>query len=155
MAKLRKNKICRWCSKVVLVVFIGQDVGEICVCTASTVGSSPDSASVHATLELIVTSKSDTNIFGTRSTVVAQVLAAKWHDYSDEAIQTANSNLWASDSPADVHGYPYHTALCILSSALHNLSRVRMELEEERRVLKEKEGARHERGDALLGASAL
>ena len=128
MAKLRKNKICGWCSKVVLVVFIGQDVGEIHVCTASTVSSSPNSTSVHATLELIVTSESDTNILGTRSAVVAQVLAAKLHNYSDEAIQMANSNLGASDSPTDVHGHPYHTALCILSSALRS---------EERRVGKE------------------
>ena len=113
-------------------------------------GSSRDSASVRTTLELIVTSESDTNIFGTRPAVAAQVLAAKWHDYSDEAIQMTISNLGASDSPADVHGHPYHTALRILSSALHNLSWVRVELEEERRVLKDKEGTWHERVDALL-----
>ena len=114
------------------------------------VGSSRDSAPVHATPELVVTSESDTNVFGTRSAVAAQVLAVKWHDYSDEAIQTTISNLGASDSPADVHGHPYHTALRVLSSALHNLSRVRVELEEERRVLKDKEGAQRERADALL-----
>ena len=113
-------------------------------------GFSCDSASVHATLEFIVTSKLDTNIFGTRPAVTAQVLTAKWHDYSDEAIQTTISNLGASDSPANVHGHPYHTALRTLSSALHNLSWVRVELEEERRVLKDKEGAWHERADALL-----
>jgi len=111
------------------------------------VSSSRDSASIHAAPELIVTSESDTNVFGTRSAVATQVLAAKWHEYSDEAIQTTISNLGAS---ADVHGHPYHTAIRVLSSALHNLSRVRAELEEERRVLKEKEGARRERADALL-----
>ena len=113
-------------------------------------GSSHDSASVCATLELIVTSKSDTNILRTRPAVAAQVLTAKWYNYSDEAIQTTISNLGASDSPADIHGHPYHTTFHILLSALHNLSWVRVELEEERRVLKDKEGAWRERADALL-----
>ena len=115
-----------------------------------TASSSHNSASVHTTLELIVTSELDTNVFGTRPAVTAQVLTAKWHNYSDEAIQMTISNLGASDSPANVHGHPYHTTLRILSSALHNLSWVRVELEEERRVLKDKEGTWRERVDALL-----
>lgn len=84
------------------------------------------------------------------SAAAAQVLAHKWHEYSDEAIQSAIAQLSAADSPADADPHPYHTALRILSSALHNLSRARLELEEDRRLLQERQRADRIRGETLL-----
>jgi small G protein signaling modulator 3 len=86
----------------------------------------------------------DTQAYGT---VTSQIITTKWHTYSDEAIQTAISKFSASESPADAPDYPYHTTLRILSSAVHNLSRVRLELEDTRKVLYEKELARRKRAD--------
>ncbi|KAJ7595099.1 rab-GTPase-TBC domain-containing protein [Mycena floridula] len=80
----------------------------------------------------------------------SQVLAIKWHEYSDEAIQAAISTLSASESPAEISSNPYHSALRVLSSALHNLSKVRLELEESRKVLQQKEVARRSRADELV-----
>ncbi|KAF8896638.1 rab-GTPase-TBC domain-containing protein [Infundibulicybe gibba] len=80
----------------------------------------------------------------------AQVLATKWHDYSDDAIQSAISNLSTSESPANAPDQPYHSALRVLSSALHNLTRARMDLEEGRKVLQEKEVARRRRAQDLI-----
>lgn len=82
-------------------------------------------------------------------TLTTQVLATRWHEYSDEAIQTAVSKLSASDSPA-VSSNPYHLALRSLSLALSNLSRARAELEEQRRKLQEREEERRRRADDLL-----
>ncbi|KAG5650789.1 hypothetical protein H0H81_011040, partial [Sphagnurus paluster] len=119
-----------------------------------TVGSSHDSASPASRAsgfrnpDVLVTSELDTELYGPG--VTTQVLTTKWHECSDDAIQSAISNISVSDSPADVSSHPYHTALRVLSSALHNLSRVRVELEENRKVLQEKEIARRERADALL-----
>lgn len=81
------------------------------------------------------------------SSITAQVLATKWHEYSDEAIQSAISTFSVSESPAEVSSHPYHSALRVLSS---HLSRVRMELEESRRKLMEKEGARRSNADELM-----
>lgn len=97
------------------------------------------------TPEVHITAESDVD--GIDPTVSAQVLATKWHTYSDEAIQATISQLGASDSPADTPSHPYHTALRVLSS---NLSRARLELEETRRILREKEVAKKKRADALL-----
>ncbi|KAG2107199.1 rab-GTPase-TBC domain-containing protein [Suillus discolor] len=82
--------------------------------------------------------------------VTAQVLANKWHEYSDEAIQAAISRFTVAESPSDVDTHPYHTALRVLSSTLHSLSRARIELEEHRKLLEEKEAARKERAETLL-----
>lgn len=82
--------------------------------------------------------------------VTTQVLANKWHEYSDEAIQAAISRLVVAESPSDVDTHPYHTALRVLSSALHSLSRARIELEEHRKLLQEKEAERKERAETLL-----
>ncbi|KAG6901710.1 hypothetical protein C0995_008872 [Termitomyces sp. Mi166 len=117
------------------------------------VGSSRDSISSprHSSLvnpDVIVTSDEDGEIY--RAGITGQVLATKWHEYSDDAIHSAISHIGGIDSPAEVIDHTYHTALRILSSALHNLSRVRIELEENRRLLQEKEIARRERADALL-----
>ena len=84
------------------------------------------------------------------SPAAAQVLAHKWHEYSDEAIQSAIAHLTAVASPSDADLHPYHTALRILSSTLHNLSRVRLELEESRKLLEEKQKAGRQRAETLL-----
>ncbi|KAG1845291.1 rab-GTPase-TBC domain-containing protein [Suillus subalutaceus] len=84
------------------------------------------------------------------SSVATQVLANKWHEYSDEAIQAAISRFTVAESPSDVDTHPYHTALRVLSSTLHSLSRARIELEEHRKLLQEKEAARKERAENLL-----
>ncbi|KAG6852843.1 hypothetical protein C0991_008662, partial [Blastosporella zonata] len=94
--------------------------------------------------DVIVTSDSDGEMYG--AAVTTQVLSTKWHECTDDAIESAISNI----SPAETSSHPYHAALRVLSSALHNLSRVRVELEENRRVLQEKEIARRERADALM-----
>jgi len=84
------------------------------------------------------------------TSVTTQVLANRWHEYSDEAIQAAISRLSVSESPSDVDTHPYHTALRVLSSSLHSLSRARIELEEHKILLQEKEAASKERAQALL-----
>ncbi|KAG1738405.1 rab-GTPase-TBC domain-containing protein [Suillus paluster] len=84
------------------------------------------------------------------SSITTQVLANKWHEYSDEAIQAAISRLAVAESPSDVDTHPYHSALRVLSSALHSLSRARIELEEHRKLLQQKEAARKERAESLL-----
>lgn len=86
------------------------------------------------------------------SPVAAHVLAHTWHAYSDEAIQSAIAQLSAVDSPSDTDPHPYHTALRILSSAFHNLSRARRELEQDRRLLEEKQEAGKRRAETLLQA---
>ncbi|KNZ80158.1 TBC domain-containing protein C4G8.04 [Termitomyces sp. J132] len=98
--------------------------------------------------DVIVTSDSDEEVYG--ANITTRVLATKWHKYSDDAIQSAISNIGRVESSAEAVDHPYHTALRILSSALHNLSRARIELEENRRTLQEKEIARRERAEALL-----
>ncbi|KAF9048890.1 rab-GTPase-TBC domain-containing protein [Panaeolus papilionaceus] len=92
----------------------------------------------------------DCDVDGVGAAVTSQVLANKWHTYSDEAIQTSISKLSTSESPANTPNHPYHTALRVLSSAVSNLSRARLELEETRRVLLEKELARRKRAEELL-----
>ncbi|KAF9262424.1 TBC-domain-containing protein [Marasmius fiardii PR-910] len=84
------------------------------------------------------------------SLITSQILATKWHEYSDEAIQSAISNISSSSSPADVSNHPYHGVLRTLSLALSNLSRVRMELEQSRRTLEQKELTRRRRAEELL-----
>ncbi|KAG6918433.1 hypothetical protein DXG01_014613 [Tephrocybe rancida] len=98
--------------------------------------------------DVIVTSDSDGEMYG--AAVTSQVLATKWHECSDDAIQSAISSISGADSSVGVSSHPYHTALRVLSSALLNLSRVRMELEENRRVLQQKELARRGRANALM-----
>ncbi|KAF8813556.1 TBC-domain-containing protein [Phlegmacium glaucopus] len=112
------------------------------------VGSLQDRSLGQPNPEYIVTGEPE--VEGVAPAINSQVLATKWHTYSDEAIQTTISKLSASESPADVPNHPYHTTLRILSSAVHNLSRVRLELEDARRILYEKELARRTRADELL-----
>ncbi|KAK2467249.1 hypothetical protein APHAL10511_000798 [Amanita phalloides] len=77
----------------------------------------------------------------------ARVLMTKWHECSDDAIQSTVSTLTLGDQPID---YPYHAVLRILSAAYHRLASAREELEESRRLLREKEGALGKRTNALL-----
>jgi len=94
----------------------------------------------------------DMDVDGVSSAISSQVLATKWHTCSDDAIQGAIANLSPSDSPADAAGHPYHTALRVLSSAVHNLSRARLELEETRRMLLEKEVEKKKTAEELVKA---
>ncbi|KAG6867253.1 hypothetical protein C0993_005175 [Termitomyces sp. T159_Od127] len=118
------------------------------------VGSSKDSTVSthrHSSLvkpDVIVTSDTHGELYG--AGVRDQVLSTSWHEYSDDAIQSAISSIGGVESSIETTNQPYHTALRILSSALHNLSRVRIELEENRKTLQEKEIARRGRVDALL-----
>ncbi|KAK1235963.1 hypothetical protein PQX77_000789 [Marasmius sp. AFHP31] len=84
------------------------------------------------------------------SSITSQILATKWHEYSDEAIQSAISNISSLSSPADGSNHPYHSVLRTLSLALSNMSRVRVELEERRRILEERELTRRQRAEELL-----
>ncbi|TFY69130.1 hypothetical protein EVG20_g3280 [Dentipellis fragilis] len=87
---------------------------------------------------------------GSAPEATARILATRWHECSDEAIQETIASLSASDSPAVAAGHPYHAALRVLSSATHNLTRIRMELEEARRALVEREVARRQRAEELM-----
>ncbi|KAG6826887.1 hypothetical protein H0H92_014027, partial [Tricholoma furcatifolium] len=98
--------------------------------------------------EVIVTDAEEDHIHG--AAVTEQVLAHKWHEYTDEGIHAAISHLGGPDVPTEVVSDPYNAALRVLSSAVHNLTRVRRELEESRRALVEREGARRERASQLL-----
>ena len=78
-----------------------------------------------------------------------KILGTRWHDYSDDAMRAAVSELASSshDIPIDHPCYPIIRAL---SSTVYNLTRARQELEESRRELMEKEAARKARGKQLL-----
>jgi hypothetical protein len=80
----------------------------------------------------------------------SRILSSPWHDYSDEAIQSAISAISVSESPASVSTHPYHTALRVLSSAVHNLTKIRREMEDSLRVIQEKERARRQRAEELM-----
>ncbi|TFY78596.1 hypothetical protein EWM64_g5421 [Hericium alpestre] len=109
------------------------------------VGSSKDSQdSLSRAAELV------TDDVGLTPEAAANILATPWHDYSDEAVQSAIASLSHSDSPASASGHPYHSALRVLSSATHNLTRIRRELEDARRLLQEKEVARRKRANELM-----
>ena len=81
---------------------------------------------------------------------VSEVLATNWHEYSDDAIQSAISKLSMSESPAHILPHPYDTVIRVLSAAMHKLARIHRELEESRRILLEKEAARKSRADQLM-----
>ena len=110
------------------------------------VGSSKD----HLAANNVARTAGLVTIEGLLPGAASQILATQWHDYSDEAIQSAISAISVSESPASVSGHPYHTALRVLSSAVHNLTKVRREMEENLRVLQEKEYARRQRAHELM-----
>ncbi|KAF8987826.1 rab-GTPase-TBC domain-containing protein [Cyathus striatus] len=78
------------------------------------------------------------------------ILATKWHEYSDEALQSAIANVSKPESPSQAGNHPYHTTIRVLSSALENLTRMRRELEESRMLLLEKEASRRARAEELF-----
>ncbi|KAI0777008.1 rab-GTPase-TBC domain-containing protein [Irpex lacteus] len=80
----------------------------------------------------------------------SDILDTHWHEYSDEDIQSTVSRLASTSSPSDPTNDPYHTTLRVLSSAVHKLSRARVELEEGRRRLMEKEAARRVKATELM-----
>ncbi|KAF8636150.1 hypothetical protein AX17_003753 [Amanita inopinata Kibby_2008] len=80
--------------------------------------------------------------------ISARVLSTKWHECSDDAIHSAISTLGGSIEALD---HPYHTALRILSSAYHKLANATEELEENLRLLREKESALRNRTEVLFG----
>ena len=80
--------------------------------------------------------------------VANKVLTTRWHEYSNESIDSALSALGTLDSSFSDH--PLHDALRTLSSAVHRLSAARAQLEESRRALLEKEASRRARADQLM-----
>ncbi|PFH48478.1 hypothetical protein AMATHDRAFT_81780 [Amanita thiersii Skay4041] len=80
--------------------------------------------------------------------ISSRVLSTMWHECSDNTIHSTISTLGGTSEVLD---HPYHTALRILSSAYHKLASAREELEEDRRLLWEKEIALRRRTEALLG----
>ncbi|TDL25839.1 TBC-domain-containing protein [Rickenella mellea] len=80
----------------------------------------------------------------------SQVLSTKWHDMSDEQIQTEISRFSTAGSPSETPAHPYHSTLRVLSAALDRLSRARIDLEESRKRLEEKERKRREKSQLLL-----
>ncbi|KII84372.1 hypothetical protein PLICRDRAFT_362645 [Plicaturopsis crispa FD-325 SS-3] len=82
--------------------------------------------------------------------VASEVITTKWHAYTDEAIQSSISRLNDLDTRVEAITPPYHTALRVLSLAFDNLSKARVELENNRQMLLEKEAARRARANALM-----
>jgi hypothetical protein len=110
------------------------------------VGSSKDrlsAGSTARTAELVA-------IDGLPTSAASRILSNPWHDYSDEAIQSAISAISVAESPASVSSHPYHTSLRVLSSAVHNLTKIRREMEESLRAIQEKERARKQRAEELM-----
>ena len=110
------------------------------------VGSSKDNLSAGSmarTAELVA-------IDGLPTGAASRILSNPWHDYSDEAIQSAISSISVAESPASVSIHPYHTSLRVLSSAVHNLTKIRREMGESLLVIQEKERARKRRAEELM-----
>ena len=110
------------------------------------VGSSKDNLSAGSmarTAELVA-------IDGLPTGTASRILSNPWHDYSDEAIQSAISSISVAESPASVSTHPYHTSLRVLSSAVHNLTKIRREMGESLLVIQEKERARKRRAEELM-----
>ncbi|KAI5892609.1 TBC-domain-containing protein [Schizophyllum commune H4-8] len=79
-----------------------------------------------------------------------QIVSTRWHEYSDEAIQAAISSFSEAETPAEVSRHPYHPVIRVLSQALHKVTRARVELEENRRLLLEREEERLQRAEDFL-----
>ncbi len=114
------------------------------------VESSSEDAATHAVSKYeILDDSSPERPNGSFSTPSDKILNTRWHEYSNDEMHVAVSQLTASTqgTPADD---PRYSIMRVLSSAVHNLTRARQELEESRRVLLEKEAARKERARQLL-----
>ncbi|KAI0091279.1 rab-GTPase-TBC domain-containing protein [Irpex rosettiformis] len=81
---------------------------------------------------------------------VPEILDIHWHDYSDDGIRSTVPRLFPANSPAEQPIDPYHTTIRVLSSAVHKLSKARIELEEDRRKLMQKDSARRARAAELM-----
>lgn len=86
----------------------------------------------------------------TPPSTAAKILSTKWYSFTDDAIRSAVSTLTTPSSLNDNPEHPCYAIMRVLSSAVHNLTRARQELEESRRNLLEKEAARKERAKQLL-----
>ncbi|CCM04212.1 uncharacterized protein FIBRA_06379 [Fibroporia radiculosa] len=80
----------------------------------------------------------------------SQILRTRWHDMTDDAIESAVHQLGDSVPQSSLPSHPYNAVVRALSSAVYYLSRARRELEEGRKLLQEKEAARRERANQLL-----
>jgi small G protein signaling modulator 3 len=80
--------------------------------------------------------------------VANKVLQTRWHEYTNESIDSALLALETLDTSFSDH--PLHDILRTLSSAVHKLFAARAELEESRRALLEKETSRRARADQLM-----
>ncbi|KAI0363868.1 TBC-domain-containing protein [Pilatotrama ljubarskyi] len=112
------------------------------------VESSSDDVAANATItyDLLDDSLPDKASGPFPPSTASRILAASWHEYSDDAIRNAVSK-YTAEAPSD---HPCYAIMRVLSAAVHNLTRVRQELEENRRALLEKEAARRERVNQLL-----
>lgn len=81
---------------------------------------------------------------------MGRITSTRWHEFSDEAIQSAISGFSVSDSPASVTSHPYHSVIRALSSSYHTLAKTRKQLEEKHRLSLEKEAARKARAEELM-----
>lgn len=80
----------------------------------------------------------------------SDILKTQWHELSDDAVDVALSSFHETTPQSSIPSHPYHSVIRALSSAAQNLSRVRRELEEDRRLLREKEARRRERAEHLI-----
>ncbi|KAH9930069.1 rab-GTPase-TBC domain-containing protein [Fomitopsis serialis] len=80
----------------------------------------------------------------------SEVLRTQWHDMPDDAVEAALTSLQETTPQSSIPSHPHHSVIRVLSSAVHNLSRIRRELEEDRRLLREKEARRRERAEHLI-----
>ncbi|KAF8979903.1 hypothetical protein BDQ17DRAFT_1549982 [Cyathus striatus] len=97
---------------------------------------------------VVRTNEFDYNEVGPGTT--GMILATKWHEYSNETLQSGIANVSKPESPSQAGNHPYHTTIRVLSSALENLTRVRRELEESRMLLLDKEASRRARAEELF-----
>ncbi|KAI0353672.1 TBC-domain-containing protein [Trametes cingulata] len=116
------------------------------------VESSSDDVAANATLKYeLLNDPLPEQVHGPFSpSTTSKILAASWHEYSDDAIRNAVSKYAGEVSTDDVPDHPCYAIMRVLSAAVHNLTRARQELEENRRALLQKEAARKERVNQLL-----
>ncbi|KAF7335463.1 GTPase activating rab protein [Mycena venus] len=75
------------------------------------VGGGDSAGSPSMQPNIFLTESSDAEEFQCDPSLKAQILDTKWHECSDEAIQSAISGLSVAQSPAEVSVHPYHSAL--------------------------------------------
>ncbi|KAF8526214.1 rab-GTPase-TBC domain-containing protein [Hysterangium stoloniferum] len=81
-----------------------------------------------------------TTLHGLPARAASHVLSTPFHSLDDSRIQSAISDLSVLSEEEEVNvTHPYHSALRVLSEAVAKLSKARVELEQGRRVLLEKQ----------------